>query len=74
VAPRPRIYVYELPPQFSAWYDVKQTAEPLEAVFWERLMSSAHRVAEPAEADYFFLPVPAQVGSHHPRYTVLTLT
>jgi len=45
VAPRPRIYVYELPPRFSAWYDVKQTEEPLEAVFWERLMSSAHRVA-----------------------------
>lgn len=58
--PRPRVYVYDLPPEFVAWYDVKQIAQPLEALFLERLMSSVHRTADPDHADFFFVPVPSQ--------------
>eukprot|EP00959_Pyramimonas_sp_CCMP1952_P292298 6113152-Pyramimonas_sp.AAC.1 len=38
--PRPRIYIYDLPPQFSSWVDIKLLKHPLEAAFYERLYAS----------------------------------
>jgi hypothetical protein len=38
--PRPRLFIYDLPPEFTSWFDVKKLKEPLEAAFFERVYSS----------------------------------
>eukprot|EP00899_Mesostigma_viride_P002817 jgi/Mesvir1/12536/Mv21633-RA.1 len=60
--PSPRIYVYELPPRFHAHQAVSQGQPPRDlnremgVMLVERIMSSAHRVADASAADYFLVP------------------
>lgn len=58
--PPPRIYVYPLPPKFNGNVDLRRTDRPVEQMFYERLLSSHHRVADPREADLFLLPIPTR--------------
>jgi len=55
--PSPRIYVYELPPEFNSWYDTRLLDRPTVPFFLERLMSSHHRTADPEDADLFMVPI-----------------
>lgn len=52
----PYVYVYELPPQYNVWL-THSLDRPLYHLFWQRLLSSGHRVADPEQADYFYVPV-----------------
>ena len=60
VRPPPRIYIYPLPPKFNGHVDLRFTDRPLEQMIYERLLSSHHRVANPEDADLFFLPIPTR--------------
>ena len=57
-ATSPRIFVYTLPGPMI-WNDTKDVdyGRPMNIMFLERLLASEHRVADPEEADYFFLPM-----------------
>jgi hypothetical protein len=58
--PSPRIYIYDLPPEYNAWFDVRKLDRPVEVFFLERLMTSHHRVADPEEVRA------SSHGSSHP--------
>ncbi|KAK3234808.1 hypothetical protein CYMTET_54952 [Cymbomonas tetramitiformis] len=60
--PRPWIYVYDMPPFFHLESRQKtgirlDTSRPESYMLAERMLSTVHRVADPAEADYFYVPV-----------------
>jgi hypothetical protein len=57
-APRPRVYVYHLPGRFAAWHAHRRVDRPVAEMLHERLASSAHRVANGADADVFYIPTP----------------
>ncbi|KAG1671535.1 hypothetical protein FOA52_011255 [Chlamydomonas sp. UWO 241] len=61
-ATRPRVYVYELPSNMSTWHNTRRVDRPLHVVFWQRLLSSGARTADPAEADWFFIPLRVRSG------------
>ncbi|KXZ55491.1 hypothetical protein GPECTOR_2g1040 [Gonium pectorale] len=56
----PRIYVYELPPSFNVYGSLERLDRPLMYMIWQRLLSAGLRVADPADADFFFVPVRAR--------------
>ncbi|KAK3241417.1 hypothetical protein CYMTET_48816 [Cymbomonas tetramitiformis] len=62
--PSPRVYVYELPPEFNAWFDMRRLDRPLELFFVERLLTSHHRTANPEEADLFVIPIATRLTGH----------
>jgi len=53
----PRIYVYELPPEYTVWYNIKRQDRPLMMMIWQRLLSAGVRVADGEEADYYLIPI-----------------
>ncbi|KAG2452459.1 hypothetical protein HYH02_002701 [Chlamydomonas schloesseri] len=53
----PRIYVYELPPELNVYGNLDRLDRPLMYMVWQRLLSAGVRVADPAAADFFFVPV-----------------
>ncbi|GIL43551.1 hypothetical protein Vafri_1253 [Volvox africanus] len=52
-----KIYVYELPPNLTSWFNIRRLDRPLHLLFWQRLMSAGLRTADGNEADYYFIPV-----------------
>ena len=59
-APRavgPRIYVYELPPNVTTWYNTQRIDRPLHLLLWQRIMSAGVRTTDGDAADYYFLPL-----------------
>ncbi|GFR40126.1 hypothetical protein Agub_g681, partial [Astrephomene gubernaculifera] len=63
---RPWVYVYELPPEMTVWYNFRRLDRPLHLLLWQRLLSSGARVADGAEADYYLLPVRQRSFSDSP--------
>ena len=57
-AKSPRIFIYSLPGPM-VWNDTTDVdfGRTSNIMFLERLLSSEHRVADPEEADYFFIPM-----------------
>ncbi|KAG2424369.1 hypothetical protein HXX76_014578 [Chlamydomonas incerta] len=53
----PRIYVYELPPHLNVYGNLDRLDRPLMYMLWQRLLSAGVRVADPAAADFFLVPV-----------------
>ena len=60
----PRVYVYELPPEFNAWMQAGAGGwwQELDlwgedVVFHKRMLRSTYRVTDPRDADYFVVPV-----------------
>lgn len=54
----PLVYVYELPPQFNTHVANQEADRPATYwAIWERILSGGHRTADPAAADYFYVPV-----------------
>jgi hypothetical protein len=62
--PSPRIYIYELPPELNAWFDVRKLDRPVEVFFLERLITSHHRVANPEEVNSYPHPSSVTLGRH----------
>ncbi|GFR49303.1 hypothetical protein Agub_g11325 [Astrephomene gubernaculifera] len=58
----PRIYVYELPPEINIHSNLDRLDRPLMYMIWQRLLSGGLRVADPAQADFFFVPVRARLS------------
>eukprot|EP00899_Mesostigma_viride_P002130 jgi/Mesvir1/11918/Mv00256-RA.1 len=62
---RPSIFVYDLPGSFNIHLALSATAgaaprdfmRAISPAFLERVLASRHRTADPATADYFFVPV-----------------
>ncbi|MEW5316246.1 MAG: hypothetical protein WDW38_007627 [Sanguina aurantia] len=53
----PRVYIYELPSNLTTWR-VLWVDRSLHAIVWERILSEGLRVADPNDADYFFVQGP----------------
>ncbi len=53
----PRIYVYELPPHNNVYLNMDRLDRPLMYMLLQRLLSAGVRVADPADADLFYVPV-----------------
>lgn len=53
------MYVYDLPAYFNTWQSLHSPGMdwPESVRFLERLLGSAHRTADPEEADFFYLPL-----------------
>jgi hypothetical protein len=75
MGPRAKIYVYELPPQFTS--HLLYAHHPLEynsiysagRFLHMRLLASEYRTTDPSDADFYFVPVWARAaGSGPPRY------
>ena len=54
---RPLIYVYELPPSFNTYYNLRVQDRPLWFMIYQRLLSSGVRTADGDAADYYYLPL-----------------
>ncbi|KAK3266060.1 hypothetical protein CYMTET_25293 [Cymbomonas tetramitiformis] len=65
--PRPRIYVYEIPPEFNAHYDIRKLDSMLDVYLLERIMSGHHRVSDPDLADFFWIPVATRAIAQDPK-------
>ena len=57
LATRPRIFVYEIPPAFNAWQDLVAVDRNTGWHLWQAFLRSEHRTTDPAQADFFFIPV-----------------
>ncbi|KAL6761691.1 acetylglucosaminyltransferase [Haematococcus lacustris] len=54
----PKIFVYELPPEFHVKRNIhKIDRPPLHLAILERLLTSGHRTANGDDADFFYLPI-----------------
>lgn len=60
----PRVYVYELPPEFNAWMQAGAGGwwQELDlwgedVVFHKRILRSVYRTTDPEAADFFYVPV-----------------
>jgi hypothetical protein len=62
---RPRIYVYELPPRFNAWFRVAAPDRNSGVQLHERLLASRYRTTDPEEADFFYVPVSPMGQQNH---------
>jgi hypothetical protein len=63
--PRPRIYIYHLPPVFGAYSAPMYVDRPNHEMLLERLSSSEFRVVDPEDADYYYLPIPTKKLQNH---------
>ncbi|KAG1675784.1 hypothetical protein FOA52_012440 [Chlamydomonas sp. UWO 241] len=54
---RPHVYVYELPPKYTTWWNVLMQDRPMAHMLHARLLGSGVRVANGDDADLFFVPV-----------------
>ncbi|MEW5302327.1 MAG: hypothetical protein WDW36_005126 [Sanguina aurantia] len=61
----PRIYIYELPPEFSSHLNIPHLDRPLHALLWQRFLTAGVRVADGEQADYYFMPLSLR---DHPDY------
>eukprot|EP00798_Chlamydomonas_sp_ICE-L_P016903 gene16903-23180_t len=52
---KPWIYVYELPPRFNTWINIRSIDRPLDFMFHQRILSSGSQVADGEQADYFYM-------------------
>ena len=57
---RPHVYIYHLPPEFGAYLSPHYVDRANAEMLLERLASSEFRVADPKDADYFYVPVPVK--------------
>ena len=62
-APRPRIFVYTLPPGLAAYRKPEMLDRNTGWLLWRALLVSPHREYDPAGADYFFVPVFPMLGT-----------
>ena len=74
-APRPRIYIYEMPPRFTSWMGTFRKGDwthdhwyGADVIMHHELLKSPHRTLDPEEADFFFIPVYLSLGYYTHRY------
>jgi len=54
----PKIFVYELPPEFNVKRDIhKIDRPPLHLAMYERILSAGHRTTDGENADFYYLPI-----------------
>ena len=75
VAPRPRIYVYDMPPRFTSWLGAFRRGDwtrdhwyGVDVILHQQLLRSKYRTLDPEEADYFFIPLHLSLGFYSHRY------
>ncbi|KAG1670892.1 hypothetical protein FOA52_000394 [Chlamydomonas sp. UWO 241] len=54
---RPSVYVYELPPRFNAWFNIRMQDRPLAFMLHQRLLSAGARTPDGDSADYYLIPM-----------------
>ena len=60
--PSPRVFVYNLPPEYNVYFDARKLDRNAEIFFYERMLSSHHRTADAAEADLFMIPISTRLS------------
>ena len=78
---RPCVYVYEMPPRFTAWLAafrkgnwMKDHWYGVDVILHAQLLRSAHRTTDADAADYFFVPLYLSLGFYSHRYYFKHLT
>ena len=73
--PKPRIYVYDLPPRFTSWLGAFRRGDwtrdhwyGVDVILHKQLLASSHRTHDPEEADFFFIPLHLSLGYYTHRY------
>ncbi|KAL1511476.1 hypothetical protein AB1Y20_006274 [Prymnesium parvum] len=73
--PRPRIYVYDVPPRFTAWLSAFRKGDwthdhwyGADVILHRQLLESRYRTRDPNEADFFFIPLQLSLGFYSHRY------
>ena len=85
-APSPRIYVYELPAEYTTWLALSPSANDpgAEGMWWQgldpvysadlrllnRLLVSPHRTLDPARADFYYVPMLLSLGFISHRFGI----
>ena len=54
---RPHVYVYELPPSFNMYYNLRVQDRPLWFLMQQRLLGIGARTPDGDTADYYFIPM-----------------
>jgi hypothetical protein len=73
--PRPRIYVYDLPPRYTSWLAAYRRGDwtrdhwyGADVIFHQQLLRSPHREFDPEQADLFLVPLHLSLGFYSHRY------
>ncbi|KAL3905618.1 MAG: hypothetical protein SGPRY_010853, partial [Prymnesium sp.] len=73
--PRPRVYVYDMPPRFTSWLSAFRKGDwthdhwyGVDVMMHTQLLRSPHRTLQPEEADLFFIPLHLSLGYYSHRY------
>ena len=74
-APRPRIYVYDMPPRFTSWLGAFRRGDwtrdhwyGVDVILHQQLLRSRYRTLDPEKADFFFIPLHLSLGFYSHRY------
>jgi len=74
-AVRPLIYVYDMPPRFTSWLAAFRKGDwsrdhwyGVDVILHKMLLRSRHRTLDPAQADFFFIPLHLSLGYYSHRY------
>ena len=74
-AVRPLIYVYDMPPRFTSWLAAFRKGDwsrdhwyGVDVIMHKMLLKSRHRTLDPAQADFFFIPLHLSLGYYSHRY------
>ena len=74
-APRPRIYVYDMPPRFTSWLGAFRRGDwtrdhwyGVDVILHQQLLRSRYRTLDPEDADYFYIPLHLSLGFYSHRY------
>ena len=72
---RPLIYVYDMPPRFTAWLSAFRKGDwtrdhwyGVDVLLHQQLLRSKHRTLNPDIADFFFIPLHLSLGYYSHRY------
>ena len=72
---RPRIYVYDVPPRFTAWLGAFRRGDwtrdhwyGVDVMLHQQLLRSPYRTLDPEQADFFFIPLHLSLGFYSHRY------
>lgn len=73
--PRPRIYVYDLPPRYTSWLAAYRRGDwtrdhwyGADVLFHQQLLRSPHRELDASRADLFLVPLHLSLGFYTHRY------
>ena len=71
---RPRVYVYDMPPRFTSWLGAMRRGDwtrdhwyGVDVILHQQLLRSPYRTLDPANADYFFIPLHLSLGFYSHR-------